>query len=82
METFSSCDIAYRVATDGWDLPFSIWETNDGDTPSCRATSRSDSPASSRTLRSLAPRFAGASWVGAAGALVVAPPAVLSWAAT
>src|ERR1051325_10094077 len=32
IETSSSCANEYRVATEGCDLPFSICDTNDGDT--------------------------------------------------
>ena len=57
METSSSCEIEYSVATEGCDLEFSSWETKDGETPSCRASSRRDSPDSCRWCLSRAPRL-------------------------
>src|SRR6266545_1855072 len=45
MDTLSSRANVYRVATEGCDLPFSICETNDGETSALRASARSVNPA-------------------------------------
>src|SRR5690242_14170117 len=56
-DTPSSWAKEYSVATDGWDLPFSICDTKDGDTPSSRAAARRDSPALVRASRSRGPSW-------------------------
>jgi hypothetical protein len=57
MDTPRVCAIEYSVATDGCDFPFSIWDRKDGETPSCRASSRSVFPDFCRAVRNWSPRL-------------------------